>query len=48
VLLGAVSERATIGAFAAFSLVLAVWGTLSPSIRAAPSLDRLSVVPEVS
>ena len=48
VLLGAVSERATIGAFAAFALVLAVWGTLSPSIRAAPSLDRLSVVPEVS
>src|SRR6266576_3308047 len=37
-LLGAVSARATIGLFAAFSLALAVWGTLSPSIRAAPKL----------
>jgi hypothetical protein len=27
--------------FAAFGLVLAVWGTLSPSIRAAPELDQL-------
>jgi hypothetical protein len=44
VLLGAVSERATIGAFAAFALVLAVAGTLSPSIRAAPSLDALAPV----
>jgi MFS transporter len=41
VLLGAVSARATVGVFAAFGLVLAVWGTLSPSIRAAPSLDEL-------
>jgi hypothetical protein len=41
VLLGAVSARATIAAFAGFGLVLAVWGTLSPSIRAAPSLDEL-------
>jgi hypothetical protein len=40
-LLGAVSARATITVFAAFGLVLAVWGTLSPSIRAAPSLDEL-------
>jgi hypothetical protein len=40
-LLGAVSARATIAVFAAFGLVLAVWGTLSPSIRAAPSLDEL-------
>ena len=40
-LLGAVTERATIAVFAAFGLVLAVWGTLSPSIRAAPSLDEL-------
>jgi hypothetical protein len=40
-LLGAVSARATIAVFAAFSLLLAVWGTLSPSIRAAPSLDDL-------
>jgi hypothetical protein len=41
VLLGAVSARATIAAFAGFGLVLAVWGTLSPSIRAAPSMDEL-------
>ena len=41
VLLDAVSARATIALFAAFGLVLAVWGTLSPSIRAAPSLDEL-------
>jgi MFS family permease len=39
-LLDAVSERATIAVFAAFGFVLAVWGTLSPSIRAAPSLDE--------
>jgi Transmembrane secretion effector len=32
-LLGAVSARATIAIFAAFGLVLALWGTLSPSIR---------------
>ena len=42
VLLGAVSARATIALFAGFGLVLALWGTLSPSIRAAPSLDELS------
>jgi MFS family permease len=41
VLLGAMSARVTIAAFAAFGLVLAVWGTLSPSIRAAPTLDEL-------
>jgi hypothetical protein len=41
-LLGAVSPRATIAVFAAFALVLALWGTLSPSIRAAPSLDELA------
>ena len=41
VLLGAVSERATIAVFAAFGLLLAVWGTLSPSIRSAPILDEL-------
>jgi hypothetical protein len=40
-LLGAVSARATIAVFAAFGLVLAVWGTLSPSIRAAPELDQV-------
>ena len=41
ILLGAMSARATIAVFAAFGLVLAVWGTLSPSIRAAPGLDEL-------
>jgi hypothetical protein len=41
-LLGAVSTRATIAVFAGFGFVLAVWGTLSPSIRAAPSLDELA------
>jgi hypothetical protein len=41
VLLGAVSERATVAVFAAAAVVLAVWGTLSPSIRSAPALDDL-------
>jgi hypothetical protein len=41
VLLGAVSERATIAVFAAAGLVLALWGTLSPAVRSAPSLDEL-------
>jgi MFS family permease len=44
-LLDAVSERATIAVFAAFGLVLAVWGTLSSSIREAPSLDELAELP---
>jgi MFS family permease len=42
VLLGAVSARATIAVFAACGLVLALWGTLSPAIRAAPSLDEIA------
>jgi hypothetical protein len=46
VLLGVVSARATIAVFATAALVLALWGTLSKSIRAAPSLDRLEVPPE--
>jgi MFS family permease len=41
VLLGAVSERATITFFAAIALGVAVWSTLSPSIRKAPSLAEL-------
>jgi hypothetical protein len=45
VLLGAVSARATIAFFAAAALVLAVCGTLSPSIRAAPSLNELEELP---
>jgi MFS family permease len=44
-LLGTVSERATIAVFAACGLGLAVWGTLSPAIRAAPSLDEVIDVP---
>jgi MFS family permease len=44
-LLDAVSERATIAVFAVFGLVLALWGTLSPAIRAAPSLDELAELP---
>ncbi len=40
-LLANVSARATIGVFAAFGLTMAVWGTLSPAIRAAPTLDEL-------
>jgi hypothetical protein len=46
VLLGAVSARATIALFTAFGLVLAIWGTLSPSIRAAPGLDQLDHLSE--
>jgi MFS family permease len=45
-LLDSVSERATIATFAAVGLVLALWGTLSPSIRAAPSLSELVELPD--
>jgi hypothetical protein len=45
VLLDATSARTTIAVFAVFGLVLAIWGTLSPSIRAAPSLDELDELP---
>jgi hypothetical protein len=41
VLLDQVPGRAAVAVFAAFGLVLAVWGTLSPSIRTAPSLEEL-------
>jgi predicted MFS family arabinose efflux permease len=40
-LLATVSERATIAVFAASGLALALWGTLSPAIRAAPAIDEL-------
>jgi hypothetical protein len=43
-LLSATSARATIAVFAVFGLGLALWGTLSPAIREAPSLDDLDVV----
>jgi hypothetical protein len=42
-LLESVSARATVAVFTACGLVLAVWGTLSPSIRNVPSLDELSL-----
>jgi predicted MFS family arabinose efflux permease len=45
-LLGAGSARATIAVFAASGLALAVWGTLSPAIRSAPSLDDLTAAEE--
>ena len=40
-LLSTVSERAAIAVFAAFGLVLALWGTLSSAIRNAPRLDEI-------
>jgi hypothetical protein len=36
-----VSARLTIAVFTVFGLILAVWGTLSPAIRAAPDLAEL-------
>jgi hypothetical protein len=44
-LLDSVSARTTVAVFAAFGLVLALWGTLSPAIRSAPSLDELDDSP---
>jgi transmembrane secretion effector len=43
-LLSSVSARMTVAVFASFGLVLALWGTLSPSIRNAPSLDELEAL----
>jgi hypothetical protein len=43
VLLTATSARTTVAALAACSLALALWGTLSPAIRNAPSLGDLPV-----
>jgi hypothetical protein len=40
-LLDAVSAGATVAGLVLCSLALALWGTLSPSIRDAPSLDEL-------
>ena len=45
VLLASASARVTIACFAVFTLMLALWGTLSPSIRRAPSLDELGALP---
>ena len=44
-LLHSLSARATIAIYAALMLVLAVLGTLSPSIRNAPSLSDLDALP---
>jgi MFS family permease len=44
-LLDSGSARTTIAVFAAIGLVLALWGTLSGSIRAAPSLRELAELP---
>ena len=41
-LLDNVSARATVAAVAVLGLVLALWGTLSPAIRGAPSLTELA------
>ena len=41
-LLASASDRVTVAVFSAVGLGLALWGTLSPSIRNAPSLDRLA------
>ncbi len=49
-LLDATTDRVTIAVFAAVGLALALWGTLSPAIRAAPSLAEIteSPVPEAA
>jgi Transmembrane secretion effector len=44
-LLSGTSARATIAVFAGVALALALWGTLSPAIRSAPSLDELDASP---
>jgi MFS family permease len=43
-LITSVSARAAVGLCATVALALAVWATLSPSIRSAPSLDELAEV----
>jgi len=41
VMLGTVSSRETMSVFAAIAFAVAIWSTLSPSIRKAPSLAEL-------
>lgn len=43
-LIDAMSARATGAVLAALSVLLVVWGTLSPAIRNAPSLAELKTV----
>jgi MFS family permease len=45
VLLERASERAAIAVFAAFGFALALWGTFSPAIRAAPRLGETAPQP---
>jgi MFS family permease len=45
VLLSTTSPRWTVAVFTAAGLVLALWGTLSPSIKKAPSLSELDDIP---
>jgi MFS family permease len=45
-MLGVSSARTTIALFVAVALLLALWGTSSASIRAAPSLDELELLAE--
>jgi hypothetical protein len=40
-LLDSTSARVMVGCFALVGLALALWGTLSPAIRAAPTLAQL-------
>jgi len=47
VLLGVTSPRATVAVFLAAAVVLALWGTFSTAIRAAPSLSDLAALPDV-
>jgi hypothetical protein len=44
-LLASTSPRVTVGAFAAVALALALWGTLSSSLRTAPSLQDFATLP---
>ena len=43
-LLATFSERVTVLAFALVSLLLAIWSTVSPSIRTSPSLQELDAI----
>jgi MFS family permease len=45
-LLNSVSARSTVAVFAACAFALAAWGTLSPTIKRAPSLDDLDELPK--
>ena len=45
VLITEVSARAAVGVCVALALGLALWATLSPAIRNAPSIDELGEIP---